>query len=251
MFDLFQIWPRRKEREAFMRLIVYGDLHGCFEEFLALREKIKPQKGDLEICVGDIINKGLYSKKLIKFIKNNNIKTVLGNHEEKFLKYKNSLKKNTQTLNLNQKQKALFTELDSEDILFLSTLPYYIKVQNITVLHGGLWRGARVDRLDRYGFSKLVHTRYLDKNGKFISLDQKDKRDTFWAEQYGGEQGFVVYGHQVFKSAKVLKNSVGLDTGCVYGNKLSAGVFEYQNNRFDTQNYLLIEQKSKTDYSSL
>jgi bis(5'-nucleosyl)-tetraphosphatase (symmetrical) len=234
-----------------MRLIVYGDIHGCFDEFCKLRDRIKPEVEDLEICAGDMINKGPDSKKLISFIEYNNIKALLGNHEVKLLKYRNSLLKTTEPPKLNQKQKTLFTNLDAQNISFLASLPYFIKVQNITVLHGGVWRDVDLQDLDKSSATKLAHTRYLDKNGKFISLEQKDRRYKYWADMYEGEQGFIVYGHQVFKDAKREKHSLGLDTGCVYGNKLSAGVFHYEDGWFNTKNYLVVEQESKKDYTAL
>lgn len=34
------------------KIIVYGDLHGCLDEFLELRNKIKPSSIDREIIIG-------------------------------------------------------------------------------------------------------------------------------------------------------------------------------------------------------
>ena len=40
------------------RLIVYGDIHGCFDELIQLRNSLNIQNGDIETCVGDVITKG-------------------------------------------------------------------------------------------------------------------------------------------------------------------------------------------------
>ena len=45
--------------------------------------------------------------------------------------------------------------------------------------------------------------------------------------------GFVVYGHQTFEEVNLSTNAMGLDTGCVYGNKLTAVAF----NILDPQDY--------------
>ncbi len=54
MFEFFRkffgVFPKR--------LIAYGDIHRCLDEFIELRQKIRPR-------LGDIINKGPYSKELI------------------------------------------------------------------------------------------------------------------------------------------------------------------------------------------
>ncbi|MBT4764525.1 serine/threonine protein phosphatase, partial [bacterium] len=69
------------------RVIIYGDIHGCYEEFVNLREKINPLRTDIEICVGDIITRGKDSIKTLRYIQKNNIKSVIGNHENKIIRY--------------------------------------------------------------------------------------------------------------------------------------------------------------------
>jgi bis(5'-nucleosyl)-tetraphosphatase (symmetrical) len=34
------------------KLIIYGDIHGCYDELVRLRQKINPKKNDVEVCVG-------------------------------------------------------------------------------------------------------------------------------------------------------------------------------------------------------
>jgi len=72
---------------------------------------------------------------------------------------------------------------------------------------------------------KILRLRYLDQDGNFVSFGKEDKNSIFWADVYDGNQGFIVYGHQWFQNVKINKHSIGIDTGCVYGNKLSAVVF--------------------------
>ena len=69
------------------KLIVYGDIHGCYDEFINIRKKINPLKNDIEICVGDVITKGKDSIKTLDYVIKYNIKSVLGNHEEKLIRY--------------------------------------------------------------------------------------------------------------------------------------------------------------------
>jgi len=47
------------------KTIIYGDIHGCIEEFENLREKIQPTKEDKEILLGDILEHEQYCNELL------------------------------------------------------------------------------------------------------------------------------------------------------------------------------------------
>ena len=83
--------------------------------------------------------------------------------------------------------------------------------------------------------------RYLDKESNFITYGKEDKDSVFWADIYDGNQGFIVYGHQYFNEIKKSKFALGIDTGCVYGNKLSAVIFE----KCDKYNFKVRDVKCK------
>jgi serine/threonine protein phosphatase 1 len=64
-------------------MIVIGDVHGHFSLLMDLFDKL-PQTKD--ICfVGDLIDRGPDSKKVIDFIRENGYHCVMGNHEDMFL----------------------------------------------------------------------------------------------------------------------------------------------------------------------
>ncbi len=82
----------RKVGIVFKRVIVVGDVHGCIQELELLMEKVQPTHDDHIIFVGDLINKGPSSSKvidLVQSIRRNTCKVsiLLGNHEEKFLRW--------------------------------------------------------------------------------------------------------------------------------------------------------------------
>lgn len=209
------------------QLIIYGDIHGCYNELVALRNKIKPNMGDTEICVGDIITKGKQSIKTLRYIQQHDIQSVLGNHEDKLLRYlqhEKSAKQNPITLDADEQD--IISQLNQEDIDYLSNMPLFKRFDDITVLHGGLQNHHNLSKLSKHAKSKILRMRYLDKNGDFITYGQEDTESIFWADKYDGNQGFVVYGHQKFSEIKISKNALGIDTGCVYGDSLSAVVFE-------------------------
>lgn len=62
---------------------IIGDVHGCYEELVELLKQIPKED---KICfVGDLIDRGPDSYKVIELIKNNNYDCVLGNHEDMLL----------------------------------------------------------------------------------------------------------------------------------------------------------------------
>lgn len=212
------------------RVIIYGDVHGCLHELQKLREKINPQKYDVEVCVGDIITKGSHSIETLRYIQENGILSVLGNHEDKIIRYINhreSLKKNPIILDSDEQQ--IVDNLTPKDIEFLQSLPLFLRFGNITIIHGGLQNFMVLDNLSKREQQKLLRLRYLDQEGHFVAHGKETEDSTFWADVYDGNQGFVVYGHQWFDEPKISRHAIGIDTGCVYGNKLSAIVFNETN----------------------
>jgi bis(5'-nucleosyl)-tetraphosphatase (symmetrical) len=220
------------------RLIIYGDIHGCYDELTQLRKKINPLKKDIEVCVGDVITRGKASIKTLRYLQANNIKSVLGNHEDKiirYLKHQKSLKINP--IKLDDDEKNIVDNLNKQDIEFLQKMPLFMKFGEIVILHGGLQNYFHLEKISKKTQAKILRMRFLDENGNFISLNQESKTSIFWADIYDGNQGFVVYGHQKFDKEKINKYALGIDTGCVYGKKLTASIFKNTNsNKFTIVN---------------
>ena len=225
------------------RLIVYGDLHGCLEEFKELRKKIKPKKKDIEVVVGDAIIKGPFSGKTLSYIRKKGIKLIIGNNEDKFL---NCLNKDD---NCSDRFWSYAKEIKKKDIEFLKTLPYFLKIKNITIVHGGIPLGMTLDKeLSKKELKELTLLRYYDKDLNSLKWTERDRMYKYWAELYDGREGFVVYGHQPFKKPKIDKYAIGIDTGCVYGGELSAVVFKLKGNKYDTKNFKIYSVKAKRQY---
>ncbi len=209
------------------KLIIYGDIHGCYDELFSLRNKINPQEDDIEVCVGDIITKGKHSIKTLDFIIANNIKSVLGNHEDKIIRYLNHQKSNKKNpIQLDNDEQSIVDNLSQKHIEFLQNMPLFLRFGEITVVHGGLQNYMNLDDLSKKDYQKILRMRYLDQNGNYLTLGQEDDNSVFWADIYDGNQGFIIYGHQWSQEIRKSKFALGIDTGCVYGNKLTALVFE-------------------------
>ena len=73
------------------RLIAIGDVHGCYEELGELWGLIKPTIRDCVVFLGDLVDRGPYSNKVVGFVQfyQDRIKyvySVLGNHDEKHVR---------------------------------------------------------------------------------------------------------------------------------------------------------------------
>ena len=65
-----------------------SDLHGCFDEFIELLKKINFTNDDIMYILGDNIDRGPKPIELLKYIfENENIVSIIGNHEEFLLDY--------------------------------------------------------------------------------------------------------------------------------------------------------------------
>lgn len=233
------------------RIIVYGDIHGCLDEFIKLREKISVKKGDIEIATGDMINKGPSSKEVLKYMIHEKIQAVIGNNEEKLIRFHYHKAKRdvlSNPVELSNGSKKVYESLFKEQIEYLQKLPVYRRFGKLTVLHGGVNNRIRLDKLNRHEREHVIHMRWIDKNYCYIPQDSKRKKAYFWAEAYDGREGYVVYGHQVFSKPRRDSYALGIDTGCVYGHKLTCAIFSEKNGEADIKSLETVSFNAKKKY---
>ena len=193
---------------------VVGDVHGCFDEFILLLEKIRfnKQKHRL-IFVGDLINKGPHSLKMLKWAFENKTEQVLGNHEMKFIQ----LVENGQPLPpVLQKLKEEMGEQVDHWVQFIKSWPVYIEEKDFIVIHAGI-----VPHLHpkNSSINDVINIRYWDDQTKTRSSSEQSSSKP-WHDFYT-EKKLVIYGHWARQGLHKKSNSIGLDSGCVYGQKLS------------------------------
>lgn len=201
-----------------MKTLIIGDIHGCYEELQLLLKKASYEKGDRLIFLGDLINKGPFSVETLNFVRKGKHECILGNHELGFLK----------ALEDEQWRRPRFYELleqlgqEREEIItWLKALPLYIEEENFICIHGGLEPG-----LDLHQQRAEVATRIRTWGGN--SLDMDNENDPPWFDFYQGKK-MVFFGHWAMKGYVKRANCIGLDTGCVWGGKLSAYHVEEDN----------------------
>jgi hypothetical protein len=222
-----------------MRYVIYGDIHGCLEEWEELRSLIP--KNSFEICVGDILDKGPYPVEALRYARKNGIFSILGNHEFKHLR-----KHWGRKVVLDEDQQKVYPKLNRSDFEYIESMPFFLKLNRLTVLHAGINNKIYLNNPKHKTLTHLLYIRDLDENGNFLPLGHKNENAKFWADVYNGHEGFVVYGHSPFKAPYAKSNSLGADTGCVYGNTLTAVVI---NNTLKPWDYEIIQVKARRKYA--
>ena len=236
-----------------MRTIIYGDVLGCLDEFKTLRSELNLTNDDREISVGDLLDRGPLSNATLTYARENDIELVLGNHEYKYLRYANheatfkaSGKKNPMTF--NDEKIEIYNNLSKEDIEYMQSASFFIKIDNLTIVHAGITNKIELLNAKKKELESLTRIRELDENQKTLALGQTTFSSRFWSEFYDGGEGIIVYGHEAFNKVKIDKHSFGIDTGCVYGNKLTALVIEDAKNPM--YSYDVVQVSAFEKYSS-
>jgi len=222
-----------------MQYVIYGDIHGCLEEWEELRRLVP--KNSFEISVGDILDKGPYSVEALRYAKKNRIFTIMGNHE-----YKHIRKYWGRNVILDEDQQKVYPQLKKEDFEFIESMPLFLKLNHLTVVHAGVTNKIRLNNPPLKIMNLLMFLREVDQNDNFLPLNHNYPNPKHWSDTYKGNEGFVVYGHHPFLEVKKSRFSLGIDTGCVYGNKLTAIVIP---NTLKPWEYEIIQVNAKKKYA--
>ncbi len=194
------------------RTIIIGDVHGCDKELAALLKEVgaNPQQ-DKILFIGDLINKGPSSRGAWELFREMKASSILGNHELSMLELvKGRLHKHGKYYSkLQQDFGRYFTDF----VLDVSQWPLWYEDGNLMLVHAGLVPGLHPDQSDPW---HLVTIRTWDGKGE----DLKHPANPPWFDFYAGDE-LVVFGHWAALGGLDRPRVIGLDTGCVYGGKLS------------------------------
>ena len=69
------------------QIYIISDVHGCYKTLLALIEQFPNKQNSKIVFVGNLIDRGINSFEVIKFVKNNNYACVMGSHEKALLQF--------------------------------------------------------------------------------------------------------------------------------------------------------------------
>ena len=236
-----------------MRTIIYGDIHGCLEEFKTLRSELGIRDEDREISVGDLLDRGTSSNATLTYARENGVELVLGNHEYKYLRFnaheeKSKLTGKKNPMSFDEEKLNIYENLSQEDMDYIQTAPFFIKIDNLTVVHAGITNKIELSNANKKELESLTRIRDLDVNEKTLALGQTSFGCAPWSEFYDGGEGIIVYGHEARTKVKIDKYSIGIDTGCVYGNLLTALVIN--DTKEPMLNYDIVQVRAKEVYST-
>lgn len=221
-------------------IVVVGDIHGCLEEFDELLKKIeyKPEQMRL-VLLGDLMDRGPDPVGCVRRARELGVECVMGNHEEKHLRWHRHQKKQAQTGKANpmrplaevdQKANA---ELSDQDFTWLKSLPLKLQLtEQWWAVHGGCEPRHSLQDQDP---KQIIRCRYVTESGVAVSLnpDKSQPEGTkYWAELWHGRES-IIYGHCVHSlETPRLDYSpfhgacLGIDTGCCFGGHLTAAMMK-------------------------
>ena len=196
------------------RTIVVGDIHGCYDELMALLEKVDLGASDRVVSVGDLITKGPKSREVLQlFMTDGRFSTVIGNHDLALRRYWNG-----EDINLKPAQKEAHKELKAgkdDYTSFLNRLPFMIDLGTHLVVHAGLRPNVELYSQTTGDLTRL----------RTLGPNRESEEGTPWYHVYHGDKT-VLFGHWPASEPRKGEKAIGLDTGCVYGHNLTAYIIE-------------------------
>lgn len=238
------LWNNRKHEHGPFDII--GDIHGCCDELEALLQQlgyeITPQidcaslwgntiythpQGRKAVFLGDLVDRGPRILDTLKLVRNmveaGTALCVPGNHDMKLMrKLRGKNVKITHGLDKSLGEiDALPTEVrepfTKEIANFLDSLVshYVLDDGNLVVSHAGM-----KEALQGRGSGKVRDfALYGETTGETDEFGLPVRYN--WAAEYRG-RAIVVYGHTPIPEPEWLNGTIDIDTGCVYGGKLTA-----------------------------
>ncbi len=127
------------------RRIFIGDVHGHYDGLMNLLEAIDPDQDDHLYFAGDLIDRGAQSAQVVEYVRSNGHGCVLGNHEHLLLEAFAEGKVNARALRAwlysgGQATLSSYASVDllNEHLAWLQTLPLYLDLGDVWLVHAGL-----------------------------------------------------------------------------------------------------------------
>lgn len=197
------------------RLIAIGDIHGCYTELTELLERVEPGRDDQLIFLGDLINRGPDSLRVIDLARQHRALCLLGNHELRLLTFRRTGDRSA----LKETDETTFSQLRPDDWTFLEKMPLTHEIEELQTVfvHGGFLPN---EPWSKQTASVVTRIQVIDDQGRPRKRAECPECPP-WADLWSGPP-FVVYGHTPRPEIYKLKWSAGIDTACVMGGYLTA-----------------------------
>ncbi len=220
---------------------IIGDVHGCFEELesllalLGYTVKSVPETetnfgfeteapaGRKAVFVGDLVDRGPDSVRVLKLVMHmvaaGTAYCVPGNHDFKLQKYLSGKK-----VQLTHGLEVTVAQLEGEtaafkrnlsDFLYSLVSHYVFDGGKLLVAHAGL----KEEMQGRGSGAVRSFCMYGETTGETDEFGLPVRYN--WAKDYRGKAK-VIYGHTPVPEAEWLNRTIDIDTGCVFGGRLTA-----------------------------
>ncbi|MEO1493769.1 MAG: metallophosphoesterase family protein [Pseudomonadota bacterium] len=221
---------------AGLRLYAIGDVHGCLT---ALQDVHAAIAADLDsnpvddwriIHVGDYVDRGEDNRGVIQYLtrcveEDPRMHFIMGNHDEMFLAGINGDPHLSRVWLANGGEETLAGYRVGVDVFadrFRDRVP---TLPEVPESHVAFLRG--LDLLVQYGDYAFVHAGIEPD----VPLSAQTRESLLWMREpfLGSDQEFeavIVHGHTPRRDVEVRRNRIGIDTGAVFGNRLSCIVLE-------------------------
>lgn len=206
---------RAKQRHP--RVIAIGDVHGCIDELQDLLRLCDYQPGDLVCFLGDLVCKGPDSISVVQMAREIGAIGVRGNHDFEVVRWYQAIQSGVDPPVVGSEHFHIASCLNKADMKWLYSLPWYISSKDLGALfvHAGLVAGIR---LAKQNPRLMMNMRSILPDGTVTS---KFFSNWPWARLWDGPQT-VLFGHDADRGLQQYEHAIGLDTGCVYGGRLTA-----------------------------
>lgn len=197
--------------------IVVGDVHGCLDELQRLLAACGFHRGDRLVLAGDLVAKGPDSRGVLQLAREEGALAVVGNHDDHVLRVRAvSLGlAPPPAKGLRAEHQEVADALGPDDWAYLEALPPFLRLDAGTVvLHAGAVPGVPFEQQRR---EHLTTMRSINDAGQ----PSKKIEGRPWAAVWPGPEQ-IVFGHDAIRGLQRQRFATGLDTGCVYGRRLTA-----------------------------
>lgn len=217
---------------------VVGDIHGCFTLLESKLEEIGFNKEtDRLFSVGDLVDRGLESHRVLEFLNYPWFQAIRGNHEDMIIHIHDSIADFTNSV---YNGGSWFTELEedtqAEIIDRFLQLPLAVQVGDIGLVHAEV-PGNDWDNITRLARPRVVYPIVVypglaypgDEVYPGLLVPKHDLKQMIWGRTkitlkdttIVKNISKVYVGHTVLKEAVILGNVHYIDTGAVFYNNLT------------------------------
>ncbi len=226
------LWNNRRDDHGPFDII--GDVHGCYDELVALLRNlghevdaaaatVRITSGRKLLFLGDLVDRGPKTPDVLRLVMNavasGSALCVPGNHDVKLMrKLRGRDVQVTHGLAESLEQLAAESDAFRRDVAdFIDRLVshYVLDDGKLVVAHAGMKESMQ----GRGSGAVREFALYGETTGETDELGLPVRHN--WAAEYRG-QAMVVYGHTPVPEPEWLNRTVDIDTGCVFGGRLTA-----------------------------